>query len=487
MSMRIQVDGVGEVEVDPSFSRLSPEEQNALISEIQQSVSSGRLASDAVAPAATPINASRQDFDLDAAIPDEAPEADTPLPPVTAPRADALQGTPFDYDRGVPILESLVSDLQYKENLRTGAKYGDKAMIEEDWRNTVNNVYAPQIEELGLMPAQVENAAQQVVNRRANNIFEALGIPEQKSEENQDMTAEQLEKAIKLQNFVETNLNLATESEDPKQKRTYQRMAADATRDLRQLRGIPEPSPYEKYEGIRSTLEELNRKKERGGAGTVEYDGVSYPVSAATELEQDLVSEQADLLDRLQTDPEARNSLRVSMKKAAVFQMDRNGKPKLGKDGNPLIDPEATAAKYDELYASAKPGEIIEKEDGSIGQFVRSKNGGDQIGSLMPKRLQPAVKGAGVVGSKIVEAVAPLMTEDNIAAASNLLAPGVGEAGVRMAAYAARDPKQAVAKATRGLYELTMPGGLLAMKGLDYLSAVGRKAEEEEQKKRAGQ
>ena len=471
MSMRIQVDGVGEVEVDPSFSRMAPEEQNALISEIQQSVSSGRLASDAVAPAATPINASSQDFDLDAAIPDEAPEADTPLPPVTAPRADALQGTPFDYDRGVPILESLVSDLQYKENLRTGAKYGDKAMIEEDWRNTVNNVYAPQIEELGLMPAQVENAAQQVVNRRASNIFEALGIPEQKSGATQDLSPEQMEEAIKLQNFAQNNLALATESEDPKQKRSYQRMAADATRELRQLRGIPEPSPYEKYEGIRSTLEELNRKKERGGAGTVDYDGVSYPVSAATELEQDLVSEQADLLDRLQTNPEARNSLRVSMKKAEVFQMDRNGKPKLGKDGNPLIDPAATAAKWDELYASAKPGEIVEREDGSIGPFEgikETREGG--LDRWTPKSAQPAMKGGRVLAGKVYDAIAPNVTKETVGLGIDLATRG-GLTSAKQTASAVQ----------------YIPTIALANYGLRVLSDIGRKAEEEEQKKRAGQ
>ena len=50
-----------------------------------------------------------------------------------------------------------------------------------------------------------------------------------------------------------------------------------------------------------------------------------------------------------------------------------------------------------------------------------------------------------------------------------------------------RTPQEAVAKLGRAAVTAGIPFGMLAMKGIDYLSEVGRKAEDEEKKKLAGQ
>jgi hypothetical protein len=500
MSLRIQVDGVGLVEVDPSFQNLSPQEQESFIGEIKQSVAGGRMTSDMTAdtPASTPIDAPLSSFDLDAAIPDSPPAVTQSATPQQSADPNALAGTPFDYQRASSVLDQFVADTMDKQNLVRGAKYGDKADIEEDWMNTRDQIYAPEFEKLGINPARAQIAATQVADGKARNMFEALGIPEpQNNAPAVRLSPEQVKEATGLQNFIQNNINLANETEDPRQKRDYQRLASEATQKLRAMSGAPEPSPYERYENIRGVLEELGRKKDRGGLGTVEYDGVAYPVAGAAALESDLAMEQADLLDRLATDPEARASIRVSLRNAQVPKMDKNGKPLLGQDGNPILDKEATTARYAELIATAKPGEIVEQEDGSIGPFMGIKKD-KQSGDWTPKGLKPAIKGAAIIGEDITEAVAPYMTKENMARASALAGSVVPTLGAPVQAVISMtdDGGAKLKKGATTAMKTALAGGLsggvwgqnyLAALGLEYLSSVGRRAQEEEEKKRAGQ
>jgi hypothetical protein len=481
MSLRIQVDGVGLVEVDPSFQELSPQEQESLIGEIKQSVSGGRMASDAVAPApaSTPINASRSNFDLGAAIPDTQPEAVQSAAPQQAGQ-NPLAGTPFDYQRGSQVLEQFAADFMDKENIVTGAKYGDKAVIEEDWINARNQIYAPELERLGINPAKAQIAANQVVRGKARNMLEALGIPEPQNNPQVNLSPEQVEEARGLQDFIQNNINLANDTEDPRQKRQYQRMASEASQKLQKMSGDPEPNPYEKYENIRGVMEELGRKKERGGLGTVEYDGVRYPVSGAAELEADLASEQADLLDRLATDTKARESIRVRPQNAVVYETDSKGNPRKGTDGRFVINPKATATKWEELQNSARPGEITEREDGTIGPFMGAKEkrkGGD--GYWTPDAIEPALAGAGVVAEGVATG------------ASRLIPRVVSAAGDAVSAFdeltGGRQTRNVISKIPTALRGGS-PSVMLAQQGLRYLSEIGLKAQEAEKKKKlAGQ
>jgi hypothetical protein len=484
MSMRIQVDGVGEVEVDPTFGQLSPEEQNDVITEIQQSVAGGRVTSDMAAPSSLPINAGQQAFDLGAAA---TPTATAP--PVQQTEPPETFG--FDFEKAEPVLRRFFNDFNRKEDLVRNAKYGNKNDIQSDYDAAFGREIAPGLQQLGLDPDQALEAARM---KRADpklpirDVLRSVGVQIAENTEagGAALTPQQVEEARGLQTYIQNNINLANETEDPRQKRDYQRLASEATQKLRVMSGTPEPSPYEKHETIRGVLEELGRKKERGSLGTVTYDGVTYPVEGAAALESDLASEQADLLDRLATDPEARASIRVRPQNAIVYETNSKGEPRMGANGAPVIDQKATAAKWDELQNTAREGEIIEQEDGTIGPFMGAKKT-KEGGSWIPKGLKPAVKGAGIVGKNIADSVAPLATEDNIARAAEMVMPGVGYANVKTTAAMMRNPRDTVAKLGRSVATGGTPTGFLAMLGLDYLSSVGRKAQEEEEKKRAGQ
>lgn len=125
------------------------------------------------------IAPSGQAFDLGQAMASapQSPAAASGQPQAAA-QADGLAGTPFDYENAVPLLEQFVSDFIDKENLRTGAKYGDKAEIEQDWMNARDQIYAPELGKLGITPARAQLAAAQIVNGKAANVLEALGVPQ---------------------------------------------------------------------------------------------------------------------------------------------------------------------------------------------------------------------------------------------------------------------------------------------------------------------
>ncbi len=353
-------------------------------------------------------------------------------------------------------------------------------MIEEDWINARNQIYAPELERLGINPAKAQIAANQVVRGKARNMLEALGIPEPQNNPQVNLSPEQVEEARGLQDFIQNNINLANDTEDPRQKRQYQRMASEASQKLQKMSGDPEPNPYEKYENIRGVMEELGRKKERGGLGTVEYDGVRYPVSGAAELEADLASEQADLLDRLATDTKARESIRVRPQNAVVYETDSKGNPRKGTDGRFVINPKATATKWEELQNSARPGEITEREDGTIGPFMGAKEkrkGGD--GYWTPDAIEPALAGAGVVAEGVATG------------ASRLIPRVVSAAGDAVSAFdeltGGRQTRNVISKIPTALRGGS-PSVMLAQQGLRYLSEIGLKAQEAEKKKKlAGQ
>lgn len=415
-------------------------------------------------------------FDLDRAIPNAAPA--TPAVQSRQQEANPLQGTPFDYGRAVPILEQFASDYIDKENLVRGAKYGDKADIEADWMNSREGIYGPALQELGVSPAKAQIAAISVERGKARNMLEALGIPEQQTSGQQSLgLAPEIQTQIKDAQLIARNEREYSLNEDltPEQRLQSKQRAQRAEDQINSLLGMEPKAPYEEWKDIQATRAEIDRTTNMKG-GIVEYQGVPHPFENIGELTGILEQKEKDLLDRFTQD---RRLIPVSRQSTLVYVRD----PATGEQ---VIDAAASQKRYSEALKKASVGEPVELEDGSV-VFYEGTEDKKERGSFIPKRLQPAIKGAGILAGDVVSAVGPVLTKENLAAASNVIAPGVGPAGVEMAAAAARDPKQAVAKATRGLYEMAVPGGLLAMKGLDYLSAIGRRAEEEEKKKLAGQ
>ena len=460
MSMRIQVEGVGEVEVDPTFGQLSPEEQDDVIAEIQQSVTGGRSSSDMAAPSSLPINAGQQAFDLDAAATPTA--AASPVQQTEPPETFG-----FEFEKHEPVLRRYFNDYDRKEDLKRGASYKEKNPIQADYDRVFAEEIAPTFVGIGLDPDSAIEAAK---IKRADpkmpirDVLKTAGVRLAETTEaggGAALTPQQAEQIGELQGVYQRAIDAANDTEDPRMKRDSQRTAQSAMQQMRQVKGVPDPTPYETYENIRSVREEIARKVEIG-SGSVVYDGVRYSVADAASLEQDLAGEQADALYALERD---RSSLRVSQNNATVFKLDKSGKPLTNADGKPVIDQTATAAKWDELYASAKPGELVEKEDGTIGPFAgiqETSEGGDR---WTPKSLQPAMRGAREVAGKVYDKAAPFVgrVADNAASTMETLT------------RPARENLQ------------SFPTVALARYGLRYLSEVGRKAEEEERKKQTGQ
>lgn len=410
-------------------------------------------------------------FDLDRAISNAAPAA-----PAAQPRqqeANPLQGTPFDYGRAVPILEQFASDYIDKENLVRGAKYGDKADIEADWMNSREGIYGPALQELGVSPAKAQIAAISVERGKARNMLEALGIPEpQAGGNNSQMTQE---KAARIKEAQGIYANLMSQSEAPgiteADARSFREQAAVIGESISTELGNKDLAPLDWKSQIEGTRKAIQAVTEAGG-GTVNYRGIEYAPEEFGQLDKYLQTDEKNAWIKATQNP---GSLRVSLQAA-----------KLSEDGTPLKTQDERDNRYMELREQLSPNEWYQDLDGSVKIYGGPEEEAKKL-DMIPKRLKPAIKGAGVVAGNVAEAVAPILTEDNLARAAEAVTPGIGYGAVKATAAAMRNPQDAVAKLGRSAVTGVLPGGFLAMKGLDYLSEIGRRAEEEEKKKLAGQ
>jgi hypothetical protein len=410
-------------------------------------------------------------FDLDRAIPNAAPAA-----PAAQPRqqeANPLQGTPFDYGRAVPILEQFASDYIDKENLVRGAKYGDKADIEADWMNSREGIYGPALQELGVSPAKAQIAAISVERGKARNMLEALGMPEpQAGGDSSQMTQE---KAARIKEAQGIYANLMAQSESTgvteADARSFREQAAIIGDNISTELGNKELAPLDWKSQIEGTRKAIQAVTEAGG-GTVNYRGIEYAPEEFGQLDKYLQTDEKNAWIKATQNP---GSLRVSLQAA-----------KLGGDGTPLKTQDERDNRYMALREQLNPNEWYQDLDGSVKIYGGPEEEGKEL-DMIPKRLKPALKGAGVVAGNVAEAVAPMLTEENVAMAANAVLPVVGYGSVKTTAAAMRNPQEAVAKLGRAAVTAGIPFGMLAMKGIDYLSEVGRKAEDEEKKKLAGQ
>lgn len=410
-------------------------------------------------------------FDLDRAIPNAAPAAPAAQP--QQQEANPLQGTPFDYGRAVPILEQFASDYIDKENLVRGAKYGDKADIEADWMNSREGIYGPALQELGVTPAKAQIAAISVERGKARNMLEALGIPEpQAGGDSSQMTQE---KAARIKGAQGIYADLMAQSESTgvteADARSFREQAAIIADNISAELGTKELAPLDWKSQIEGTRKAIQAVTEAGG-GTVNYRGIEYAPEEFGQLDKYLQTDEKNAWIKATQNP---GSLRVSLQAA-----------KLNEDGTPLKTQDERDNRYMALREQLNPNEWYQDLDGSVKIYGGPEEEGKEL-DMIPKRLKPALRGAGVVAGNVAEAVAPMLTEENVAMAANAVLPVVGYGSVKTTAAAMRNPQEAVAKLGRAAVTAGIPFGMLAMKGIDYLSEVGRKAEDEEKKKLAGQ
>lgn len=389
-------------------------------------------------------------FDLDRAIPNAAPAAAAVQP--GQQEANPLQGTPFDYGRGVPILEQFAADYIDKENLVRGAKYGDKADIETDWMNAREGIYGPALQELGVTPAKAQIAAISVERGKARNMLEALGIPEPQTSGQSAQSPENLAKAKELQGIRSGLMTAAESPATDAQRREIELQVADLDGQIGELLGTNKLSPLDLKSEIQTTRTRMNAVKEAGG-GTVNYMGIPYGQEEFEMLDRNLMTDERNAFLQAQENP---GLLRVSRASAAR-----------GPKGEEITDPTVIDENYAKLRSTLQEGEWFQDLDNTVKAYGGEAD--EDRGSLserwIPKSMQPAMRGAREVAGKVYDKAAPIVGQ-------------VAENAVSTVGALTRPARENLQ---------SFPAIALARYGLQYLSEVGRKAEEEEKKKRAGQ
>lgn len=495
MSMRIEVEGVGTVEVDPSFAELSPEEQNGVIEEIRQSASSGRASSDAVAPSSMSINAGRQDFDLGAEMNRAQPQQTS-----TPTQGEPPQQFGFNFEQSQPLLLRFVNQLEARDRKIKAAKFGDAAVpgtkgnIESSFEQVFNQEFAPAFQQVGLDPEVVQEFGRIKQADPKLTIPEALqraGVALPASGAPTALNPEAVEMLRGKQQARDAEYAAAENAPDEVTKGRHLERAMQIDSEIDKMRGVAE-MPFQDKETeldiAKNDLANLELRKD----GTINWRGQNVGYEERQALAADIQRREATL------DLEA-------MRNPAVLPLNRRTPGLLAVDGineagEPIINQAKTSENLAKMTASlVEQGKLRvgqRYQDPLTGGIVRfgglGQPGQEDERSLFelatPKRLQPAIKGAGVVAGRVAEAVTPMLTEENVAMAANAVLPVVGYGSVKTTAAAMRNPQEAVAKLGRAAVTGGIPGGILAMKGLDYLSEIGRKAEEEEKKKKlAGQ
>lgn len=432
-------------------------------------------------------------FDLDRAIPNSAPVAPAAQPRQQEP--NALEGTPFDYKRAVPLLEQFASDFIDKENLVTGARYGDKADIEADWINAREQIYAPQLEAVGVSPAKAQIAAQTVYRGKAKNMLEAIGIPEPQGTTPQvGLSPDVVEKVRGLQQARDAELQMAdAPNVDEVALANSRQRAASLDQQIDDLLGVKDLPWADRWNQNRMAKIDADRMEEMKG-GSVNYLGVPTSFENLPALRTQISRDEANLKMEAEKDPSV---LPINRKNTAVLETDpATGDPVL----NEAKSKEKWASMEKQLFEEGKlrVGDLIQNPiDGQIEVFpglgkVTTDNEKSFAERWSPGGIaEPAMRGAEELGNRAAEAVKPYLTEDNLektaAVADQFYRRGFVGPAIRGASAFMRNPAGTTAPVAAGVITSANPLGYLAYRGLDYLANIGRKAEEEEKKRRAGQ
>lgn len=480
MSMRIDVAGVGLVEVDPSFSDLSPEEQEEFIGEIQSSVRSGRTSSNNTAVTGNNIAPSASTYDLSNFNPPQAQPTQAQPPQQAEPVDETFGGLLPDQKN---ILKGFWLFNRDYDNLvdATAKTKQDQLKMADEKQIIVANEWEGPLQQAGFNRADVEFKMDAL--RKIQDDDPSLSLDQALERVSGSKTPQQdiLPKIDKLTQLRDADLRAADGAQDPAEQQRFAESAANYDQQIRKLRQLGGESWNQRLNEVRVAKQRLTNIEKKGG-GTLDFRGrlISDPAAAKEAVDRAMTDLELEAADNPSVLPINLGNVRFVEEDPATGARRAN----LGK----LSEFERSLAESGKLRSgdyiqNPITGQIETWE--KLGHFDAVEAGSPN--KLIPKRLQPAVRGVGVVAGKVADAASQYLTEDNLAAAANFVVPGmVGSGAVRTVAAAARNPQEAVARLARGA-TMTMPGGLLALKGLDYLSEIGRRAEEEEKKKLAGQ
>jgi hypothetical protein len=385
-------------------------------------------------------------FDLDKALPEPPQEEATPQAQQTPPD-ESLGGL---LPEQVNVLTAYwTAGKDFNDLIQnTGLKDREKTQRAEEWQYVEKAEWEPVLNQVGLSLPEAKFAVERAGrNTEAKSLAEALGaVPA--GNKGQTEVSEDAMKEIKQLQDVRAGLVSAIETAPTEEaKRKIEVQVASLDGRISAKLGTDKVSPVDLKSQIENTRKRMTAVTDAGG-GTVNYMGIPYGPDEFGVLEQSLATDERNAFLQASENPA---ELRVSRARAAI-----------GKDGKLIKDPKVIDENYMNLRRDLQPGEWFQDTDNVVKVYAgpEDEDRGSFSERWTPNALKPAIKGAGVVAGDIVDTIVPAVKK----------ASDLGADFVDKATYLPR-------KTTEYL-----PTVWLARRGLDYLSAIGRKAEEDEKK-----
>jgi len=268
--------------------------------------------------------------------------------------------------------------------------------------------------------------------------------------------------------------------------------AASLDQQIDEVLGVKDLPWADRWNQNRIAKLDAARMEEMKG-GSVNYLGVPTSFENLPALRTQIGRDEINLKMEAEKNPSV---LPINRKITAVVEQDlATGQSVL----NEAKSKEKWASMEKQLFEEGKlrVGDLIQNPiTGAVEVFPglgKAETGKDKslVERWSPGGMgKPVIRGAQELGDQVTKAVQPILTDENVdkaaAVADRFYPRGFVGPTLRGSAALMNDPARTVAPVASGVYN-SLPLGFLASRGLDYLANIGRKAEEEDKKRQAGQ
>ena len=326
----------------------------------------------------------------------------------------------------------------------TGLKDREKTTVVNEWQRAEKEEWEPVLNKIGMSLPEAKFAIESAEKKagQTDSLSEALGLSAPKAKTGA-IPKDDIEEVKQLQSVRGGLVTALDSAPSEEEKRNLEIQIANLDGRIETKLGMTKKPLLDMKAAIDQAKLQLEEAKKMEG-GAVNYLGIDFGAQDFETLGKNLELDEKNLFLRAKTNP---SELRVSLANASKTN-----------DGRP-VSSDVASRKMAELRKTLQPGEWYQDETGEVKVY------GGPNDSKERDYLPDYAKGASAIGGKIIDTV--------------LQNPGLVEQAVDITTRGAVTSAKQTAKAVNYL-----PSVVLARKGIEYLSEIGRKAEADKKQRK---